>query len=314
MSLERKSIPLLDWLSRTGRNINRGMAAWIARLRAGRSGTERRGPTASEPVFNARRGVWEFETRSEYLWGKNLTAVLLPDDFDRSRKYPVVYLLPVEEGSETQYGDSIALARGMDAHNRYGAIFAAPTFDTLPWYGSHATNPLIRHDEYMVRDLVPMIEQRWPTTGTAEGRLLIGFSKSGCGAFTLMARHPEVFGYAASWDAPLMLGPEGYGCFSTDRHFGTREQFSRYLVPGLLRANAAEFTGRTRLVVAGANLFGDWPKGHYAGVNHTAEAHVYMEGLGIRHSYLGDVYAEHAWNEIWMRPVLDALLELAREQ
>jgi len=266
---------------------------------------------ASKLVFNIRRQAWQFHVQSEFLGGKNLVTVLLPDEFDSSREYPVVYLLPVEPASESRYGNSLAVIREIDAHNRYGVIFVDPAFDTLPWCGSHATNPRIRHDEYIIRHLVPLVEERWPTPGAAIGRLLFGFSKSGWGAFTLAARHSDVFGFAASWDAPLMLTEEGFGCFGTERHFGTKKQFSRYLVTDLLRANAASFTSQPRLVLGGANLFGDWPKGHYSGANHTEDAHGFLNSLGILHDYQDDLNFDHSWNRAWMEPMLEALLQLA---
>jgi hypothetical protein len=62
---------------------------------------------------------------------------------------------------------------------------------------------------------------------TACGLLLLGFSKSGWGAlFSLLLRHPDVFGKAAAWDAPLVMDSPG-------RHgngdiFGTPENFEKY--------------------------------------------------------------------------------------
>ena len=34
---------------------------------------------------------------------------------------------------------------------------------------------------------------------------MLGFSKSGWGACTLLLRNKELFGYAAAWDVPFML-------------------------------------------------------------------------------------------------------------
>ena len=67
-----------------------------------------------------------------------------------------------------------------------------------------------------------------PVQTVPAGRLLLGFSKSGWGAFSLLLRHPDVFGRAAAWDAPLMMnkpGPYGSGDI-----FGTPENFARYQI------------------------------------------------------------------------------------
>ena len=48
-----------------------------------------------------------------------------------------------------------------------------------------------------MKTVVPLIEEHYSALGTAEGRLLFGFSKSGWGALTLILRNPDFFGYAA---------------------------------------------------------------------------------------------------------------------
>lgn len=54
--------------------------------------------------------------------------VLLPDPFEKSRSYPVVYVLPVEPRNENRYGDGLLEVKKNDLQNRHQAIFVAPTF------------------------------------------------------------------------------------------------------------------------------------------------------------------------------------------
>ena len=59
-------------------------------------------------------------------------------------------------------------------------------------------------------------------------RLLLGFSTSGYGAFSLFLRHPGLFAKAAAWDAPLgMTTHNRYGAAET---YGTQENFNKYSV------------------------------------------------------------------------------------
>ena len=191
------------------------------------------------PTFVKEKGVWRYEVESPYQRGRNPIEVLLPDRFDpkdADKKYRVLYVLPVEPGIGGRWGDGLQEVRRADAHNRHGLICVAPAFDTLPWYGSHPTDPKIRHEDYLKRVVVPLVEGRYPTVAGREGRLLVGFSKSGWGAFTLIFRDPDFFGYAAAWDAPLMLSADDFGVFETGPHFGTKENFARYLPAKLAEA------------------------------------------------------------------------------
>jgi enterochelin esterase family protein len=69
-----------------------------------------------------------------------------------------------------------------------------------------------RYIERVARELVPLVERRWPRTGgSRERRLLIGPSLGGLITLATALRHPDVFGLAASqsgsiwYREPLML-------------------------------------------------------------------------------------------------------------
>jgi S-formylglutathione hydrolase FrmB len=106
-------------------------------------------------------------------------------------------------------------------HNRHHVVVVAPTFGQAPWYGDHATDPRAQQERYFVQDVVPSVDRLLPTLATPAARLLLGFSKSGWGAFSLVLRHPETFGGAAAWDAPLLM--EKLGRWETGETFGSEE-------------------------------------------------------------------------------------------
>lgn len=272
---------------------------------------------SADPVFDKARGVWRYEVDSPFQHKPNAVEVLLPDDFDAkatmdaSKPYRVLYVLPVEAAPETKWGDGLQEVRKADAHNRHRLICVAPAFDTLPWYADHPTDPKARHESYLKRAVVPLIESRYPTPGTREGRLLLGFSKSGWGAFALVLRDPDFWGYAASWDAPLLLDGTDLGVFGTGPQFGTRENFEQYLPSRLAERQAEHFRDRTRLVLSGTANFGPEPAGRFKDRPHTAAFHDKLTGLGIRHVYRDDLKVRHHWESGWVKPVVDALAQLA---
>ncbi|WP_272721561.1 hypothetical protein, partial [Leclercia adecarboxylata] len=123
---------------------------------------------------------------SEYQARPTEIRVLLPDQLDRAKKHPVLYVLPVEAAREAKYGDGLAEVKRGDLHNKHGLICVAPTFAHLPWYADHPTDKTIRQETYFVKVVVPFIDRAYPSLATGEGRLLLGFSKSGWGAWSLL--------------------------------------------------------------------------------------------------------------------------------
>jgi hypothetical protein len=262
----------------------------------------------TDPAFDAAKGVWRYRVRSPYQKGENAVEVLLPDDFRKSERYRVLYVLPVETGIGGHFGDGLQEVRAANAHNAHHLICVQMAFDTTPWYGDHPTNPHIRHEQYLTKVIVPMIENRYPVVEGKEGRLLLGFSKSGWGAFTLICRAPDFFGYAVSWDAPLMMGAGDYGHYGIPDNMGTRENFANYLPAKLLPAHAEAFRGRARLVLLGHWIFGSEPGGKFK--DHTAEMHDLMDQAGIKHVYDNTMKFPHNWSSGWVKPAVEALARL----
>ena len=153
------------------------------------------GATFSSPTRDA-NGFDVYRLKSQYQKSETIIRVLLPSGYQADKSYPVVYVLPVEAGSGTDYGDGLVTVKNAGLQAQYAAIFVSPTFSDLPWYADHATDSTIWQETYFRSTVVPFIEARYPAIGTAASRLLLGFSKSGCGAFTMLLRHPNEFGRA----------------------------------------------------------------------------------------------------------------------
>lgn len=253
-----------------------------------------------------------YQVNSQMLAGPQELKILLPDVTEPGERFRVLYILPVEPASAGVFGCGLEVLRKLDAHNRYRLILVGISLPVEPWYADHATDPLMRQASYLKEAVIPLVERTCPTTGTREGRLLFGFSKSGWGALTLLLRDPDFYGYAASWDAPLMLTEAHFGVWNTEKTFGTRKHMAGSLPCTLLRDRAAYFQGRARLVVAGERLFGSSsdPRFPCACPSHTGAFHELATSLGVRHLYAPDVPADHTWNPVWVEPVLERLLSL----
>ncbi|MCA9116937.1 MAG: hypothetical protein KDA79_17785, partial [Planctomycetaceae bacterium] len=91
-----------------------------------------------------------------------LPAGVLPAGETRQARLPVVYVLPVEPGSEQRYGDGLAEIRRSGLDRRHRAIWVAPEFSQLPWYADHPTNRGIRQEEHLLQAVLPFIEKQYP--------------------------------------------------------------------------------------------------------------------------------------------------------
>ncbi len=244
----------------------------------------------------AEDGVLVHDVKSPYQVGTTKIRVLLPDTLEKGKKYPVVYLLPVEAGTENRYGDGLKEAKKLDLHNSLKAVFVAPTFSHLPWYADHPTKADVRQESYFLKVVVPFVEKTYPAKGEASGRLLLGFSKSGWGAYSLLLRHPDTFGKAAAWDAPLLM--EKHGMYGGGDIFGTVENFATYRVTKLLEDNAAKFQQEPRLILLGYGNFREHHKG----------AHELMDKLKVAHEYRDGPSRKHDWHSGWVKEAAELLL------
>lgn len=241
-------------------------------------------------------GVLVHEVKSPYQAGTTLIRVLLPDSLEKGKKYPVVYVLPVEAGSENHFGDGLKEVKKLDLHNTLHAIFVAPTFSHLPWYADHPTKTDIRQETYLLKAVLPFVEKTYPAKTEASGRLLLGFSKSGWGAFSLLLRHPDTFGRAAAWDAPLMM--EKPGQYGNGPIFGGEANFAKYRISKLLEANAEKLQKEKRLILLGYGNFR----------THHTQAHDLMDKLKIAHVYRDGPARKHDWHSGWVKEAAEFLL------
>jgi len=242
-------------------------------------------------------GIAVHSVESSLQQGTTQIRVLLPDALRAERKYRAVYILPVEAWNATRYGDGLAEVKKRDLQNKFQAIFIAPTFSHLPWYADHPTDGTIRQETYFLEVILPFVEKAYPLEAAQKGRLLLGFSKSGWGAYSLLLRHPDVFGRAVAWDAPLMMDQPGkYGSMPI---FGTPDNYEKYRITSLLRAKAESLGSTQRLLLMG---YGNFHREH-------EQLHALMNGLKIPHAYRDGPERRHDWHSGWVEEAVALLLD-----
>ncbi len=150
-----------------------------------------------------------------------IVRVLEPTNPAPGKLHRHLYVLPVETGVtslSSTYSDGLEELRLLDVHNRYNLTLIAPSFTSSR--GTATTTPT-SHAGWRASS-----SGIWCHSGTAFAaageipqRWVLGFSKSGNGALTLILRNPNVFSAAAAWDAPAQF--TDISQFQMAENFGT---------------------------------------------------------------------------------------------
>lgn len=238
-------------------------------------------------------GTTVYRIKSPYQPGTPRVRILAPDKLPPEAERRILFVLPVEPEPEKRWGDGFETVRKLGVHTRLGWVIVAPSFAQWPWYCDHPSDKARGQETYVLKVVLPLVAERYPHEPAH--RLLLGFSKSGWGAWSLLLRNPDQFGAAAAWDAPMMMVKPLYGMSTV---VGPQEQFERYRIPALLEQHADAVRGRTRLALLG---YCDSFRTHHQ------QCHSLMERLRIPHLYADGPRRKHHWDSGWVEEAVSAL-------
>ena len=230
--------------------------------------------------------------------GPQTLRVLAPTHPARGVPHNFLYVLPVQAMLGNKYKDGLAALSKLDAQNRYNLTIIAPSFAIDPWYADNPTNPDVRYEDFMTKELVPWVQQHLSVTGH-EQNWLLGFSKSGLGAEDLILKHPGIFAVAAAWDFPA--GMSSYDQYGSDpaASYGTQANFqANYrLTPAFVHARRGQFQTRNRIWIGGNREFPAYMSS-YASL---------LTKEGILYTRQAPQSMSHTWTSGWLPIALAAL-------
>jgi hypothetical protein len=238
-------------------------------------------------------GVKYYTVTSIYQGTQPLTVrVLEPTHPTPGKPQRFLYVLPVEQGLtnlSSTWSDGLEELRLLDAQDRFNMTLIAPSFNYEPWYGDNVTDPTKRMDSFVVNDLVPFGDTFAHGTGIPQ-RFLIGFSKSGNGALSLILRHPDVFSAAAVWDSPAQQSSLS-AFYALSLNFGTQANYDLYNIPSLVTTNARSFQQQNRLWLSGDQSV--W-------TSDMDKLHDQLIATSIPHTWLAGGFRVHSWRGGWL--------------
>lgn len=143
--------------------------------------------TLSDPL--ARQGSLErLMIASDVLGEARPVTVYLPARFRRSRRYP---LLIVHDGEDYLRFSSLETVLDNLVHRLETQAMVVALIQSPDRMREYADDPA--HAEFLVRELVPLLEQRYPLVGTPEARGLVGASLGAVASLSAAWRHPGFF-------------------------------------------------------------------------------------------------------------------------
>lgn len=250
------------------------------------------------PTIDKEQGWTSHPIQSLYQPGVTTIRVLAPR---QAAARAILFVLPVSSGASDIWGDGMSEIRKLNLHEKLGLIVVAPSFMQMPWYADHPTDARIQQESHMIKAVVPFVDGLYPAAdGKPLPRLLLGFSKSGWGAYSLLLRNQEIFTAAAAWDSPLMQ--QDIKGAELEEGFGDLATLQKHYVPNLLKAHAERFRKSKRFVLMGHKFF---PRD-------LRNTHALMNSLGIQHVYHDGPEREHRWDGGWLNLAVEELAGLAK--
>ena len=117
--------------------------------------------------------------------------VILPAAIPAGKNLPVVYLLHGGGGGYRDWSNYSDVARFAES----GLILVMPEGESS-YYVNAAARPNDRFEDYIVKDLIDDVENRFPVASGRANRAIAGVSMGGIGAVTLALKHPDQFVFA----------------------------------------------------------------------------------------------------------------------
>lgn len=245
------------------------------------------------------------ETLADMDAGKLDIQVIKPTGWSASNVYPILYMLPaLPDTTETSNGNSTPAAKAVaeDFANEYGCVVVVPQIRSAQqqWYG-RKTNGSSDHHAFTANILTEFTKDFLGGSTSKEDHLLVGYSKSGFAAFSLLLRNPTKFGYAASWDGPFDLDwATEAATFGADVMFTTEANFNLYDPAQILSSYLSSVNDKSRLVLRGYVSFQTDQTFMKAALDAENIDYIYDNTLG----------SEHSWDGGWVNQTVADLFSL----
>lgn len=130
--------------------------------------------------------------------------VILPEGYDGSKRFPVLYLL---HGYNMPYTDWLVKQPELpQLASQYGYIVVCPDAGNS-WYFDSPAKPDSLYESYVSKELIAYMDEHYATIAQKSGRAICGLSMGGHGALWLAFRHQDTYGACGSTSGAVNILP-----------------------------------------------------------------------------------------------------------
>lgn len=145
------------------------------------------------------------ETYSDAMHKKIKAVIITPDDYEKGKAYPVVYLL---HGAGGNYANYIKIAPQIATWaDYYHLMIVCADGNVTSWYFDSPIDPAWKYETYVSKELVAFVDKNYKTIKNRTGRAISGLSMGGHGAMYLAIKHQDVFGAVGSMSGGVDFRP-----------------------------------------------------------------------------------------------------------
>lgn len=161
-------------------------------------------------VPDAAPGTTHHTLRSKAMDREIGFNIYLPPSYskDQAKRYPVVYFLHGAGGSERSDADPSVVRKLIQEKRIDEVIYVYPNGGHFSRYRDWPDAD-VKSESFVIRELIPHIDQNFRTIASREGRAISGWSMGGDAALRFVFKYPEMFCAAASLSAAIDWGAEG---------------------------------------------------------------------------------------------------------
>lgn len=214
--------------------------------------------------------------------------VLLPANYNKEKKYPVIYFMHGIFGDENSmifeeankldiiFGNLVAEGEVNEAIVVFPNMFATGDPEIKPGFSAEGTAPYDNFINDLSEDLIPYIEETYPVFTDREHRAIMGFSMGGRETIYIGLMRSDLFdAWAAIAPAPGLV-PSEDAMMKHDGQFTDREQmrFKHEEISKLVMISCGDIDGVVR----------DFPKTYHEIFEEHSIEHMWFEIPGADHN------------------------------
>ncbi|RLY91749.1 esterase [Kocuria tytonicola] len=144
------------------------------------------------------------------LGGRKSVVVIAPENFDPSKKYPVVYMLPGSSSPDASALQWYETGKAEQVTQGLPVITVIMSGGQQGWYTDWATQDAVTQnwESFHVKEMLPWVDSHLPTAADRDHRVILGNSMGGYGAIRYAEERPDLFGEAISLSGLLDLSSD----------------------------------------------------------------------------------------------------------